>query len=344
MLRKTLADLTVRALASRPISAVMQPFRSSCVPVLMLHRIADPVLGIRGHPLDLIEQALAYLRRHRYTGISIQDLVQALIENRPLPPRAVAFTLDDGFQEQAELALPLFERYRMPVTLFLATNMLDKQSWSWDYQLEFIVTGTAQRQVNIVLAATPLSAPLNDAVHKRQFIRTVRELLKSQPINVTHAAIDHLARTLGVSVPSIAPLGYQAMTWDQARALESKYIHFGPHTCNHIVLTQLSDAEARAEIAQSWQRLQDELSHPVPVFCYPTGRPQVDFGSREKRLVQQAGMIAALSSEAGYIDTGRHRRNDLFALRRFSFTDNISHFIQYCSWIERAKELTFHKV
>ena len=336
--------MTVRALASRPVSAVMQPFRSSCVPVFMLHRIADPASGVRGHSLELIEQALTYLSSHGYTGISIQDLVQALIENRPLPPRAVAFTLDDGFQEQAEFALPLFERYQMPVTLFLATDMLDKQSWSWDYQLEFIVTGTAQRQVDIIIAATPFSMPLTDETHKRHFIRTLREHLKSQPIGVALEAIERLARTLGVTPPRDAPAGYQSMTWDQARALESDYIRFGPHSRKHVVLTQVDDTEARAEISQSWQRLQDELSHPVPVFCYPTGRPQLDFGSREQGMVQAAGMIAALSSEPGYVDSGRHRDNDLFALRRFSFTDNINHFIQYCSWIERAKELTFQKV
>jgi peptidoglycan/xylan/chitin deacetylase (PgdA/CDA1 family) len=310
----------------------------------MLHRIADPVLGIRGHSLALIEQALSYLNKNGYTGISIQELVHALLDKRPLPPRAVAFSLDDGFQEQAQLALPLFERYRMPVTLFLATDMLDTQSWSWDYQLEFIVTRTTHKQVDIVVAASPFSVLLSDDAQKRHFIRSLRELLKTQPIGLTHATIDHLAHTLGVRVPSVAPIGYQPMTWDQARALESAYIDFGPHTRRHIVLTQLGDAEARDEIDQSWRRLQDELSHPVPVFCYPTGRPKLDFGRREQQMVGAAGLVAALSSEPGYVDLGRHRRNDLYALRRFGFTDNISDFIQYCSWIERAKELTYQRL
>ena len=344
MLRKALSELTVRALAAHPIGTLMQPVRSRCVPVFMLHRIADPRHGVRGHPLALIERALSYLTHHGYTGIPIHELAQALIDKRPLPPRAVAFTLDDGFQEQAELALPLFERYRIPVTLFMATDMLDKQSWSWDYQLEFIVTRTLLSHVNIRLAARSFAAALDDEGHKRQFIRTLRSHLKSQPIESTQQALDQLAFTLGVRVPASAPIGYQPMTWAQARALESDCIQFGPHTRRHLILTQMGEADARREISQSWQRLQDELRHPVPIFCYPTGRPDLDFGAREKQMVHEAGMIAALSSEPGYIDIGRHRRNDIFALRRFSFTDNIGHFIQYCSWIERAKELTFQRV
>lgn len=339
MLRKTLTGLTVSTLASRPISALMDPLRDQCVPVFMLHRIADTQHNISGHSLEHIERALQYLKSHGYHGISIRQLVDALRNGTPLPHRAVAFTMDDGFYEQAELALPLFEKYRMPITMFLATDMLDKQSWSWDYKLDYLVNTTSRQHLDIEVAQKQFSATWSPGESRRPFIRKVRAHLKSQPIQVTLDAIDQLSQALHLPLPEKAPVGFRAMTWSQARSFESEYIEFGPHTRGHLILSQLSHDQAVNEITQSIGRLNDELKHPVPVFCYPTGRPTLDFGGREKQMVRDAGCLAALSTEPGQIDVRAQSRDDLYALKRLSFPEDMINFYQYCSWIERAKSL-----
>jgi len=53
--------------------------------------------------------------------------------------------------------------------------------------------------------------------------------------------------------------------------------------------------------------------------------------------VKQAGLIGALSADPGYVHLTR-AINDLFALKRFSFPNDMAHFKQYCSWLEYAKE------
>lgn len=339
MLRTTLTNLTVRMLASRPFSAVMSPLRAHNIPVFMLHRIENKSLGISGHSVQSIENALAFVNQHGYNGVSIAQISDALINDTPLPKNAVAFTLDDGFAEQAEVALPLFEKHKLPVTLFLATDMLDKQSWSWDYKLEYIIRHTKHKHVNIILAGLPFSADIIDHEQKRIFIRQIRWHLKSYSIGETHKSVQHLAHSLDVQVPIEAPEQYRPMTWQQAKQAESDYVHFGPHTCAHNVLSQLSGEEAKREIEQSWRRVQDELKHPCPVFCYPTGRPNIDFGKREKHIVANAGFKSALSAQPGYIDIKHKNKNDLYSLNRFAFPNTLTDFKQYCSWIERAKNI-----
>lgn len=343
MLRKTFTDLTISALASRPISALMQPLRDVCVPVFMLHRIAVPELGIRGHSPAYIDDTLKYLKRNGYQGISVRELIQALKNNLPLPNRAVAFTMDDGFYEQAELALPLFEKHRMPISMFLATDLLDKQFWSWDFKLEYLLLNTTKDRIQLDIAGHPFMLNWAQGQDRRPLLRNIRSHLKHQSVDVAIEAVEYLSRQLNVALPEKAPKPFRTMTWYQARSFESDLIEFGPHTCSHLILSQLSAEQANLEITESWKRLCSELSNPLPVFCYPTGRMNLDFHKRDQELVKAAGFIGALSSDPGYVDLRPSVEQDLYSLNRFGFPDSFQYFQQYSSWIERAKNLVFHR-
>ena len=85
----------------------------------------------------------------------------------------------------------------------------------------------------------------------------------------------------------------------------------------------------------SWDALCRELSNPLKVFCYPTGR-MFDFGPREIAYLEQAGFLGATSSISGLIDSSALMRNQVFSLPRISLPDSMDYFIQYCSWIERS--------
>lgn len=335
-------DLTVDALVSKPISAIMQPLRRSCVPVFMMHRFDDPSRNVQGHSPILIRQILSYLNDRGYQGISIKELVLSFQTGKPVPPNAVAFTMDDGFREQADIALPLFEEFRMPVTFFVATDLLDHQHWSWDNKLDYVLNSTSHDHLNTTLDQNAFTADLSNPASTRKARRRIRNELKALPIEKTLNYLERLAVALGVEIPKLPPAQYEPINWEDARQFESEFVQFGPHSCSHAVLSQLSEELARNEIEQSWKRLQEELSNPCPVFCYPSGLSGIHFSEREKKLVSATGMIGALAADPGY---ARSREKDnLFAIRRFSLPDNLCQFKQYCSWIERAKELTIHRL
>lgn len=332
-----LSQVAINLLTSRPVSKLMQPLRKNLIPVFLLHRFADKSRGIKGHTQPQLEAALTYLKRNGYVVVSVRQVVEALISGESLPPRAVAFTLDDGFYDQAKTALPVFEHYQMPVTLFLATDMQDKRYWSWDYKLEYVFKHTSHQSLELDLGEGASQVALANAEDKRNLVRTLRNIHKLLPNEVTEAAIEHLAERLEVDLPAEAPDEYQPITWEQARSLESRYIEFGPHTRRHPILAQVSAEQAKNEIVGSWHALQANMANPVPVFCYPSGREGIDFGPREQELVQQAGLIGALSADPGYVRL-KEANNNLYALKRFSFPDDLAHFKQYCSWLEYAKE------
>ena len=97
--------------------------------------------------------------------------------------------------------------------------------------------------------------------------------------------------------------------WDDVVSLDrGGTLRFEAHTVSHPSLLALDAADARAEIVDSRVELESHLGRPVCAFAYPAGL----YGERERRLVADAGYIAAVSCEPGVNlpDTDR------FALRR----------------------------
>ena len=54
--------------------------------------------------------------------VRLDEIVACLRENRPLPARSVAITIDDGFRDACEQALPSLLAHRAPATVFVATG------------------------------------------------------------------------------------------------------------------------------------------------------------------------------------------------------------------------------
>jgi len=136
------------------------------------------------------------------------------------------------------------------------------------------------------------------------------------------------------------PPAHRPMTWDDARALEPLGIDFAPHSISHRIFSRLSDAEARAEITESWLRLKQELRNPLPLFAWPTGRVG-DYTERDVALLPAVGLNVCASAVAGYAEIS-HEVQPLHGVHnftRFPFPDRIRDVLQYGSWIERGKEL-----
>jgi peptidoglycan/xylan/chitin deacetylase (PgdA/CDA1 family) len=107
--------------------------------VLTYHRVADPRDTPMLHP-GLISatptafvQQMGYVARH-YRVVSMAEVLQAVLKGTALPRRAVLLTFDDAYHDFGDIAWPILNRYRLPVTLFVATgypNRPERAFW-WD--------------------------------------------------------------------------------------------------------------------------------------------------------------------------------------------------------------------
>ncbi len=335
-MKTLIKNLIVPALASRPVSALAENMLTTGIPVFMLHRFSSTENYVKGHEPAFLDKCLQYLSYRNYHFISLEQIINAMHNGEPLPKRSIAFTMDDGFLDQATVAAPIFIKYKCPVTIFLISGMLDKELWPWDDKISFLINNTHQRNISLELAGQKKTFPLQNTTAKKSAVQQIQNWVKT--LSADH--VDHYLRQIslatGTKLPFNAPQNYQAMTWDIARELEKQGINFAPHTNSHRILSKLNDTGSSFEITHSWKRLGEELASPSPVFCYPTGRAQ-DFSEREIENIKQLGLAGAVSTEATFIDLDSDEKNYLYQLPRYGFPDTMTDFIQYSSWIERAK-------
>jgi len=101
--------------------------------ILMYHAIDLP----RGErearyacPPTLFAQHMRLLRARGYTPVSLDDIAAYLRLEGEIPDHAVAVTLDDGFLDNFDHALPVLLEHQIPATIFLATGMIGgSNSW-----------------------------------------------------------------------------------------------------------------------------------------------------------------------------------------------------------------------
>jgi glycosyltransferase involved in cell wall biosynthesis len=95
------------------------------VPVLMYHAFGEGEEGDR-YVISRrrFARQLRLLKALRYRVLGFEELARMLRAGEAPPPRSVVLTIDDGYADNLEIALPLLKHYRSPATLFLVSQRL----------------------------------------------------------------------------------------------------------------------------------------------------------------------------------------------------------------------------
>ena len=96
--------------------------------ILMYHMIRERLPGGRFNKLRVapaaFERQLRYLVEHGWRFAFLSELCE-----RPVPPKTVALTFDDGYRDNYLAAHPLLLKYGAKATLFLVVDRFDRD-WS----------------------------------------------------------------------------------------------------------------------------------------------------------------------------------------------------------------------
>ena len=332
--------LLLGALTTRLVSRVWAPFMRGRGTIFMLHRFTDRDLGTTGHDPAVLRAALGRLRREGYDLIELTELFRRLGEGAPNLDRAVAFTIDDGYLDQATVAGEIFADFDCPVTTCVTTGFLDRELWFWWDQIEYVFRHTARSAIEVELNALTLGYSRDPVMGYEQAQLDFTDRCKLVPESEKLASIRRLASAADVDLPLEPPLCYAPMSWDDVRALEPRGMSFGPHTLTHPILAHTRAEQSRREIEQSWRRLQSEAARPVPIFCYPNGQPS-DYGDREISVLRTLGFAGAVVGTNGYAEsqTVAADPRGLFRVKRFGYPNDARGLTQCASGLERVNQL-----
>jgi peptidoglycan/xylan/chitin deacetylase (PgdA/CDA1 family) len=274
--------------------------------ILIYHRVLaepDPLFPdeIDAHRF---ERQLGFLKAN-FNIISLREAVDGLRNDR-LPPRAACLTFDDGYADNAEIALPLLQKHGVHATVFVATGFLGGGRMWNDTVIELIRNAPAE----IDLTAAGYGAfTLGSIDQRRQAIATLLGKLKYVPMEQRQQQVDAIAALLPVTLRRDL-----MMTPAQVRQLHEAGIEIGGHTVNHPIIARLPAAAARQEIADGKDALEAMIGAPVRLFAYPNGKPGQDYDAEHVAMVKQLGFEAAVSTSWGAARPG----SDLFQLPRFT--------------------------
>ena len=95
------------------------------VPILCYHQFtAGRSADLMVMPRDSFVQQMDYLKNNNYHVISLADLQGFLNGSKPIPPRSVVLTIDDGFRSTYDIAYPILKSYGFKATFFIYTDFV----------------------------------------------------------------------------------------------------------------------------------------------------------------------------------------------------------------------------
>jgi peptidoglycan/xylan/chitin deacetylase (PgdA/CDA1 family) len=101
----------------------------------MYHKVGAPVRSKADRFLNVsakgFERQMRLLHRWGYTAITFAEAAEGLFHGKPLPPRPVCITFDDGYLNVAENAAPLLADLGWPATVFAPTGCVGGEN-VWD--------------------------------------------------------------------------------------------------------------------------------------------------------------------------------------------------------------------
>lgn len=137
---------------------------------------------------------------------------------------------------------------------------------------------------------------------------------------------------------------FDLMSEEQVKEMAAYGVEFGAHTKTHPYLSSLPIEEAREQIVQCKQKLEQTYGQPFITFAYPYG----DLNDEVKSEVRQAGFTFAVSTDSGEINVD----SDLFQIRRIgifprnsmlTFRRKISGYYNFIKMRREEKAYGHHK-
>jgi peptidoglycan/xylan/chitin deacetylase (PgdA/CDA1 family) len=96
--------------------------------VLMYHKVNDLPENPLTVPVTVFDEQMDQLRALGYAVVDLDAVLDHYAGVRPLPPRSVLITFDDGYRDNLENALGVLRRYGYPAVLFVPLAYLDDQA------------------------------------------------------------------------------------------------------------------------------------------------------------------------------------------------------------------------
>jgi peptidoglycan/xylan/chitin deacetylase (PgdA/CDA1 family) len=265
---------------------------------------------------EFLRAMLAHLRADGVDIITMDEVHQRLVE-RNFSRRFACFTLDDGYRDNRDFALPVMREFEAPFTVYVASDFAEGCGRLWWIALETVIAGASAIEAEI--GGTNVRLDTSTPAAKQAAFDRLHDWLRRLPgEHDIEREIASLCARHGVDETAICR--ELCMSWDELKPFAADpLISFGAHSITHCNLARQTEEIASQEMAVSRARIEDALQRPVLHLAYPYG-DKIAAGPREFALAHAAGFKTAVTTRPGMIfpESAGH----LTALPRVSLNGN----------------------
>lgn len=109
------------------------------VSIIMYHSILKDPARSNKYTITpaVLEEDLKYIKANGYETITISDLISYVYADKPLPPKPIILTFDDGHYNNYGYLYPLLEKYDMKAVISIVGSYTDKFSETNEANLNY---------------------------------------------------------------------------------------------------------------------------------------------------------------------------------------------------------------
>ena len=320
--RNTVIRAGLEALYFSRAHHLLRPIFAGVGAIFMLHHVRagrDDAFQPNRH-LEITPGFLRSMVSHlRTQGIDIvtMDEVHQRLTERHFARRFACFTLDDGYRDNRDFALPVLREFDAPCTIYVASDFAEGSGRLWWIALEMVIAKASRIDVEIGGAAVRLET--TTAAAKQAAFDRLHGWLRGLPGEFDlQREVSALCKTHGIDEAAICPS--LCMSWDELKTFANDpLVSIGAHTITHCSLAQQTEATASHEMATSRARIEQVLQRPALHFAYPYG-DRIAAGTREFALARASGFKTAVTTRPGMVfpQNAKH----MTALPRVSLNGN----------------------
>jgi peptidoglycan/xylan/chitin deacetylase (PgdA/CDA1 family) len=320
-LRNTVIRAGLGALYFSGAHILLRPILSGVGAIFMMHHVRpqregafQPNRHLEITP-DFLRAMLGHLRARGIDIVTMDEVHQRLIE-RNFANRFACFTLDDGYRDNRDHALPVMREFDAPFTVYVASDFAEGSGRLWWIALEMAIAGTDAIEVTMGGVATRLDTATAQA--KQSAFDRLHDWLRTLPEHDLQREVAALCARHGIDQAAICR--DRCMSWDELKGFAADpLVTVGAHSITHCNLAQQSEATAREELTLSRARIEEALQRPAIHLAYPYGdKPAA--GPREFTLASASGYKTAVTTRPGMVfpESAAH----MTALPRVSLNGN----------------------
>jgi peptidoglycan/xylan/chitin deacetylase (PgdA/CDA1 family) len=268
--------------------------------ILMLHRVvedyeASPVFTKGNHISKsylkwFIERSIS----NNICFISIDELINMKIQDIDITKKYFVITIDDGYKDTYENAVPLFEEYRIPFTLYISNSFPNQTALLWWYIIEDLIKSSD----SITFNNGKCCFEIDTFLKKERVFKYISRYILDKGAHIENEFCD----IFGVNTKTIDEYREYCIDWRELnQMLACEDCTIGSHTFRHFGLRAESEDVILDDIRLSIFELEKKTKCNIKHFAYPYGSIY-SVGERERRIVKETNLTSAVSAIPELID------------------------------------------